>query len=255
MADLSLPQLFRMDGQVAVVTGGGGAIGRLAGRTFAAAGARVVLADIDRALAERVAAEIGAEPAGMDVTNEAEVAEVLKGVASRLGRIDVLVNNAGAAKRMASTELALADWSRIIAVNLTGAFLCAREAAKYMLPRKSGSVINIASIMGHVGNALYPNPAYHASKGGLVNLTRALAAEWGPDGVRVNAIAPTFVDTPFSAAVVRDPELAPKLAAMHPMRRVAQVEDLAGALLYLASPASALVTGHSLAVDGGWLAV
>ena len=255
MAGASLPQMFRLDDQVALVTGGGGAIGKLAGRTFAEAGAKVVLADIDGALAERAAAEIGAEPAVMDVTDEAQVAETIKGVAGRLGRIDVLVNNAGAAKRMPSTELALADWSRILAVNLTGAFLCAREAAKYMLPRKAGSVINIASIMGHVGNAAYPNPAYHASKGGLVNLTRALAAEWGPEGVRVNAIAPTFVDTPFSAAVVRDPEMGPKLAAQHPMRRVAQVEDLAGALLYLASPASALVTGHSLAVDGGWLAV
>lgn len=250
-----LARLFRLDGQVAVVTGGGGAIGKLAGRTFVAAGAKVVLADIDQAAAERAAAEIGAEPAAMDVTDETQVAETLKGVAGRLGRIDVLVNNAGAAKRSPAIELPLADWSRIIAVNLTGAFLCAREAAKHMLPRKSGSVINIASIMGHVGNALYPNPAYHASKGGLVNLTRALAAEWGPDGIRVNAIAPTFVDTPFSAPVVRDPEMAPKLAAMHPMRRVAQVDDLAGALLYLASPASALVTGHSLAVDGGWLAI
>jgi NAD(P)-dependent dehydrogenase (short-subunit alcohol dehydrogenase family) len=255
MADQSLPEMFRLDGQVAVVTGGGGAIGKLAGRTFVEAGARVVLADLDRSVAERAAAEIGAEPAVMDVTDEARVADVLKGVAGRLGRIDVLVNNAGAAKRNPATELALADWSRIIAVNLTGAFLCAREAAKYMLPRKSGSVINVASIMGHVGNALYPNPAYHASKGGLVNLTRALAAEWGPDGVRVNAIAPTFVDTPFSAAVVRDPEMGPKIAAMHPMRRAARADDLAGALLYLASPASALVTGHSLAVDGGWLAV
>jgi NAD(P)-dependent dehydrogenase (short-subunit alcohol dehydrogenase family) len=251
----ALPRLFRLDGQVAIVTGGGGAIGRLAGRVLIEAGAKVVLADIDRAAAERAAGEIGAEPAAMDVTSEAQVAETMKGVAGRLGRIDVLVNNAGAAKRSPATELALADWSRIVAVNLTGAFLCAREAAKYMLPRRAGSVINIASIMGHVGNGLYPNPAYHASKGGLVNLTRALAAEWGPEGVRVNALAPTFVDTPFSAPVVRDAELGPRLAAMHPMRRVAQVEDLAGALLYLASPASALVTGHSLAVDGGWLAV
>lgn len=250
-----LPQLFRLDGMVAVVTGGAGAIGKLAGRTFAEAGAKVVLTDVDRAGVERAAAELGAEPAVMDVTDEGQVAETMKGIAGRLGRIDVLVNNAGAAKRMPAVELALADWSRVIAVNLTGAFLCAREAAKYMLPRKSGSVINIASIMGHVGNALYPNPAYHASKGGLVNLTRALAAEWGPEGVRVNAIAPTFVDTPFSAAVVRDPKIGPEIAAAHPMRRVAQVEDLAGALLYLASPASALVTGHSLAVDGGWLAI
>jgi NAD(P)-dependent dehydrogenase (short-subunit alcohol dehydrogenase family) len=251
----ALPRLFRLDGQVAIVTGGGGAIGKLAGRVFLEAGARVVLADIDGGAAERAAREIGAEPAVMDVTSEAQVAETMKGVAGRLGRLDVLVNNAGAAKRSPATELALADWSRVLAVNLTGAFLCAREAAKYMLPRKSGSIVNIASIMGHVGNGLYPNPAYHASKGGLVNLTRALAAEWGPEGVRVNAIAPTFVDTPFSAPVVRDPELGPRLAAMHPMRRVAQVEDLAGALLYLASPASALVTGHSLAVDGGWLAI
>jgi 2-deoxy-D-gluconate 3-dehydrogenase len=150
--------------------------------------------------------------------------------------------------------MTLLAWQQVIDVNLTGVFLCAREAGRQMLAAGQGSIVNIASIMGHVGGALYGNLSYHASKGAVVNLTRALAVEWGDQGVRVNAIAPTFVDTPLVAGLMGDPEMRGRIEALTPLGRVAETQDLAGAVLYLASAASTMVTGHSLAVDGGWLA-
>jgi NAD(P)-dependent dehydrogenase (short-subunit alcohol dehydrogenase family) len=155
---------------------------------------------------------------------------------------------------MPAEEMTLEAWQRVIDVNLTGVFLCAREAGRQMLDAGQGSIVNIASIMGHVGGALYGNLSYHASKGGVVNLTRALAVEWAGRGVRVNAIAPTFVDTPFVAGLMAEPGMRDAIEDLTPMGRLAETRDLAGALIYLASPASATVTGHSLAVDGGWLA-
>lgn len=250
-----LEKLFRLDGQVAVVTGGGGAIGGLAARVLAQAGARVVVTDHDEAAATAMADGIEtAEARRLDVVDEAAVDALMADINAAHGRIDVLVNAAGISKRLASEEIPLQTWNQVLAVNLTGTFLCARAAARVMLRRRAGAIVNISSIMGHTGGGLYPNPAYHASKGGVVNLTRALAAEWGDRGIRVNDIAPTFVDTPLATPVLGDPQIRAEIDRLHPLGRVAQVDDLAGAILYLASPASALVTGQSLAVDGGWLA-
>ena len=250
-----LDTLFRLDGQVAVVTGGGGAIGGLAAGVLAQAGAHVVVTDHDEAAATATADGIEtAEARRLDVVDEAAVDALMADIDAAHGRIDVLVNAAGISKRLASEEIPLQTWSQVLAVNLTGTVLCARAAARVMLRRRAGAIVNISSIMGHTGGGLYPNPAYHASKGGVVNLTRALAAEWGDRGIRVNDIAPTFVDTPLATPVLGDPEMRAEIDRLHPLGRVAQVDDLAGAILYLASPASALVTGQSLAVDGGWLA-
>ena len=247
--------LFRLDGQVAVVTGGGGAIGGLAAGALAQAGAHVIVTDHDEAAATAVAAGIEtADARQLDVTDDAAVDNLMADIDAARGRIDVLVNAAGISKRLASEEIPLDTWNQVLAVNLTGSFLCARAAARVMLRRRAGAIINISSIMGHSGGGLYPNPAYHASKGGIVNLTRALAAEWGDRGIRVNDIAPTFVDTPLATPVLGDPAMRAEIERLHPLGRVARVDDLAGAILYLASPASALVTGQSLAVDGGWLA-
>ena len=256
---MNVANLFRLDEKVAVVTGAARGIGRMAAITLCQAGASVIVADIDADAASETAAELqrdGLTSSAMplDVGDEDSVVNLFSRIADEHGRLDILINSAGTARRTPSEETSLEIWNHVIAINLTGTFLCCREAAKIMLKQQAGSIINLASIMGHGGGGLYPNPSYHASKGGVVNLTRALAAEWGGRGIRVNDLAPTFVNTRFAAAVTGDPELRPAIENLTPLGRIAEVEDIAGAILYLASPASAMVTGHSLAIDGGWLA-
>ena len=251
--------LFRLDGQVAVVTGGGGSIGRAASHVLAQAGAAVVVADRDRQAAERVAGEIGggggiAAVREWDVTREREVTAGFGQVLEEYGRLDVLVNSVGGGKHVPAMEMSLEDWNEVLTRNLTSTFLCCREAGRRMAARGGGSIVNISSILGHSGGGMYPNSAYHAAKGAVVNLTRALAAEWGRHGVRVNEIAPTFTDSPLAASILHIPEMRQAIEEYTPLGRVAQTGDMAGAILYLASPASAMVTGHSLFVDGGWLA-
>ncbi len=252
-------KLFRLDGQVAVIAGGGNGIGRMTSHVLAQSGALVVVIDLDAAASDSVAQEI-AEAGGramvrhLDVTDEAAVVAAFGAVVAEQGRLDVLVNCAGGGKQVPAVEMELDDWNEIVTRNLTSTFLCCREAGKQMLKQGSGSIINISSILGHSGGGIHPNPAYHAGKGAVISYTRALAAEWGPRGVRVNDIAPTYVNTRLAAAVLNDPELRATIESLTPLGRVAEVEDLAGAMLYLASPASAMVTGHSLRVDGGYLA-
>jgi NAD(P)-dependent dehydrogenase (short-subunit alcohol dehydrogenase family) len=149
--------------------------------------------------------------------------------------------------------LPLGDWERVMAVNVTGSFLCARAAARLMLPRGKGSIINLASIMGFSGG-LYPNASYQTSKGAVVNMTRALAIEWAPSGVRVNAIAPTFVRTGLALPVLQRPDYLAEIEHNTPMGRLAEPEEIVGAAIFLASAASSMVTGHTLPVDGGFLA-
>ena len=139
-------------------------------------------------------------------------------------------------------------------VNLTGCFLCARAVAEGMLARRSGRIINVASVLGFRGSSITPNLVYATSKGALVNFTRTLAGEWAPHGIRVNGIAPTYLMTPLTRPLLTDPQIHDKIAARTPMGKTGVPEDLDGAMLYLASRASGLVTGHILAVDGGWLA-
>lgn len=247
---------FRLDGRVAVITGAARGIGLETAQLFAAAGARVVLLDLDAAAAYEAAAAIGAQASArrMDVASEQEVTEAFDAIAAAHGRIDVLVNNAGIALRRPTAELPLADWQRVLDVNLTGTFLCAKAAAPHMLRQGSGAIVNVASIMGLSGGGLYPNISYQATKGAVVNMTRALAVEWARSGIRVNAVAPTWVDTDFIAPLKGNPELMAEIARVTPLGRLAQPEEVANAILFLASPAAAMVTGHVLAVDGGFLA-
>lgn len=247
------------EGRVALVTGGGGDLGVAIGERLADAGATVILADVDgdkaQAAAGRLAAHgPGAHALALDVADDGSVAAGFADVARRHGRLDVLVNNAGIAARRPSIDLAAEDWARVLAVNLTGTFLCSRAAARIMMGGDGGAIVNVASIMGLVGNALYANPAYHASKGGIVNLTRAQAVEWAHAGIRVNAVAPTFVETRLTGRLLAEPGMRDGILARTPMGRLAQPGDVADAVAFLASAAAALVTGIVMPVDGGWTA-
>ena len=250
---------FSLQGQTAIVTGGAKGIGRAIARGMAKSGAFVALFDRDldaaRTLAaELVAAGFQAQAWGVDVSDEAAVAAAMDELVALTGQIDCLVNNAGIAIRQPSLELELKDWNAVLAVNLTGVFLCARLAARHMVKRQRGCIINTASIMGLSGGGLYPNISYQSSKGAVVNLTRSLAVEWAREGIRVNAIAPTWVRTDFIESLTAQPGLMARIEAMTPMGRIAEVDEIVGGVIYLASPAAGMVTGHTLAIDGGFLA-
>ncbi|TAK80676.1 MAG: SDR family oxidoreductase [Betaproteobacteria bacterium] len=226
--------LFDLDGKVAVVTGGAKGIGAATARLLCEAGARVEVLDIER---------------GCDVADEAAV----KTAFARIGAIDILVNNAGRAIRKPAVELPKADWDAVMELNVTATFLCSRLAHPYMKRRGGGAIVNLASIMGLSGG-IFPNASYMASKGAVVNLTRALALEWAEDNIRVNAVAPTFVRTDFTAPIFSNPQVLETVMSHTPLRRLPEVDDIAAAILYLCSPAARCVTGITLPVDSGYLA-
>jgi NAD(P)-dependent dehydrogenase (short-subunit alcohol dehydrogenase family) len=179
------------------------------------------------------------------------VAETL----TRFGRLDILVNNAGTATAGPPQDLSLADWQRVIEVNLTGVFLCAREAAKAMIAAGAGGhIINIASILGAVASQPVPAAAYSASKGAVVNLTRDLAVHWAPDGILVNAIGPAYFPSEMTEPFLAQPDMLREIERRTPLGRVGRPEELKGAVVFLASDASSYITGQTLYVDGGWTA-
>jgi len=250
---------FSLQGQTAIITGGARGIGAAVAKGMAQSGAHIALFDRDADAVHELAKQLSeqgftAHGYTVDVTDEDSVEAAMQAVVERSGRIDCLFNNAGLAIRKPSLELSVEDWQKVLDVNLTGVFLCARLAARHMVKRQSGCIINTASIMGLSGGGLYPNISYQSTKGAVVNLTRSLAVEWAKEGIRVNAIAPTWVRTDFIKPLTDNPELLGKLNAMTPMGRIAEVGEIVGGVIYLASPAAGMVTGHTLAIDGGFLA-
>ena len=173
-----------------------------------------------------------------------------------LGHVDILVNNAGAAWGAPAEDHPIDAWDKVMNLNVRGYFILSQYIGKHsMIPRRSGTIINIASITGLGGNPTGINTiAYNTSKGAVVNLTRSLAVEWAREGIRVNAIAPTWVRTDFIESLTAQPELMARIEAMTPMGRIAEVDEIVGGVIYLASPAAGMVTGHTLAIDGGFLA-
>jgi NAD(P)-dependent dehydrogenase (short-subunit alcohol dehydrogenase family) len=226
--------MFDLEDKTAVVTGGAKGIGAATAKLLREAGARVEVLDIST---------------GCDVTEEAQVSAAF----SRIGTLDILVNNAGRAIRKSAVEVPKEEWDAVIELNLTALVLCSRLAHPYMKKRGGGAIVNLASIMGLSGG-IYPNASYQASKGGVVNLTRALALEWAPDNIRVNAVAPTYVRTDFTTAIFANPELMKTVMAHTPLGRFPEPEDIAAAVLFLCSDAARCITGVILPVDSGYLA-
>jgi len=204
---------------------------------------------------EELARELtDALPVACDVTDEASVDALFEVARKRFGRLDVLVNGAGDADPYAAEEEPLAAFADVVRLNLIAAYSVAQHAARPMLAQGSGSIVNIASVLGVVGGGIHPTPGYAASKGGLVNLTRELAVEWAGRGVRVNAIAPAYFESELTAEIFASKKALDAIAHMMPMRRPGRAHELDGPLLFLASDASSYVTGQVLAVDGGFLA-
>lgn len=246
---------MRMQGKVAVVTGGGSGLGRASALRMAAEGARVACADRAVAAARETAAAItaaGGEAIAVetDVTDAASCVRMIEATLQRFGRLTTLVSSAGIAGP-AGGDPTPEDWRRVIEVNLSGTWLAA-QAARAALAAGGGAVVNLASIYGVTGGSR--SPSYAASKGGVTNLTRQLALAWAP-AIRVNCVCPGHVETPLTAAIMADPAWRASMLARYPLGRFGSVDDVASAILYLASDEAAFVTGVALPVDGGYTAI
>jgi 2-deoxy-D-gluconate 3-dehydrogenase len=243
--------LFDLTGRRALVTGGGGGIGRGLARGLVAAGASVAILGRSES-ADEAAAELGGVAVRADLADRADLRRGFAVAVERLGGLDILVNSHGIGRAADAVDHDLVDWDEVIEINLTATFELCRLAGRLMLDGGSGKIVNIASLLSFQGG--YRVSSYAASKGGVAQLTMALANEWAPHGVNVNAIAPGYVKTALNARIWRDdPERTAQITARIPAGRWGESDDLAGAVVFLSSAASDYVHGAILAVDGGWL--
>ncbi len=244
---------FRLDGKVALVTGASRGLGAGIADALQEAGATVAGTSREPKSAAQVAKRLGSVPVVMDVTDVASVRAGVDRVASEFERLDILVNNAGLNIPQGVFDVDEASWDAVLDANLKGTFFAAQAAARHMVASGDGGrIINVTSQAGVVG--IEERSAYGASKGGAVLLTKVLAIELAQHGITVNAVAPTFVATELARGTLENPEWRERILSRIPLGRVGEVEDVAAATLYLASPAAAMVTGHTLLVDGGWTA-
>ena len=249
---------FKLTDRVALVTGGGRGIGLACADALAEAGARVIIADRDAATAEEGRAalrakNLDAEIVIMDVTDSRRVTEIADELAARHRRIDVLVNNAGIARSETPAETVSDEhWLNVIDVNLNGTFWCCRAFGRHLLQATSGAIVNIGSMSGFIVNKPQEQCYYNASKAAVHHLTKSLAAEWGARGVRVNAVAPTYIATPLNEFVKSNPAMYDAWIGGTPMARLGGVEEIASVVLFLASDAASLMTGSIVLADGGY---
>ena len=249
---------FKLDGRVALVTGGGRGIGAACVEALAEAGAKVVIADFDAKVAEEGRDALKkkgheAEIMLMNVTDPTRVTEVADALVAKHGRVDILVNNAGIARSETPAEKTTDEhWLNVIDVNLNGVFWCCRAFGRHMLDKQSGSIVNIGSMSGFIVNKPQEQSYYNASKAGVHHLTKSLAAEWATRGVRVNAVAPTYINTPLTAFAKTNKAMYQTWLDMTPMGRLGEVDEIASVVLFLASDASSLLTGSIVLADGGY---
>ena len=247
---------FRLTGKNALVTGSSRGMGAAIAVALAQAGANVALhasRSVPTEVIHRVA-ETGVRHIALtaDLSHPDRAHELMDQAISGLGSIDILINNAGITRRAAAVDYSIADWNDVIGTNLTSVFRLCQCAARPMLERGSGKIVNIASLLSFQGGITVP--AYAAAKGGVAQLTKALANEWASRGVQVNAIAPGYMATDLTEALQNDPTRSRQIMERIPAARWGSAEDVAGAAVFLASPASGYINGHVLVVDGGWLA-
>jgi NAD(P)-dependent dehydrogenase (short-subunit alcohol dehydrogenase family) len=243
---------FSLRDRVAVVTGGGQSLGLAISRALRGAGAEMVIAEVNDQTGPDVAEELEGTFVHTDVTDPASVRDMVEMVLDEHGRIDVLVNNAGIAHNIPSEDVPDEEWLAVISVNLTGVFWCCREVGKTMLERGTGSIVNIASMSGIISNHPQPQAAYNASKAGVITLTKSLAGEWASRGIRVNSVSPGYIRTPLTELGMSTSEWSEVWLSSTPLGRLAEPQEIAPAVLYLASDAASFATGTNLVIDGGY---
>lgn len=253
---MNYQQLFSLKGKTALITGGGRGLGKAMAEALAQAGANVVIADMDGAIAEQAAKEIASvdvKTLGLqvDVTKEDQVQSMVEEIVSDFGRVDVLINNAGICQKIMVEEQRLEDWKKTMDVNVNGVFLVSKYVAKQMKGNGGGSVINIASMSSFIANT-EAQCAYNASKAAVAMMTKCLASEWAADNIRVNAIAPGYMKTDMTKPIFEPGGELAHVLDLVPMKRLGEPYELGGLAIYLASDASSFATGSTFIVDGGY---